>query len=253
MSPRPLAECLIALLLFSAPIAASEIDVRLVEAARRGNEAAVGSIKYRDYASYINESGQHLIEIINDVLDLSKIESGVVELHEENFEISAVIRSTCTMVQGRAERKGVELELECPDGLPALRGDKRMLKQILVNLLSNAIKFTDAGGKVTFRVRCRAEGGHVFEIADSGIGIAPEDIPKALATFGQVDSQLSRKFEGTGLGLPLTKALVEMHGGSVDIQSKVGVGTTVTVRFPAGRIVVAKTGATPATGLLPAG
>ena len=108
---------------------------------------------------------------------------------------------------------------------------------MLVNLLSNAIKFTKAGGKVTVKIWCRADSGYLFQVTDTGIGIALEDIPKALSRFGQVDGTLNRAFEGTGLGLPLTKSLVELHGGSLDLQSEVGVGTTVTLRFPAERIV----------------
>ena len=129
------------------------------------------------------------------------------------------------------------LDLDFPDDLPLLRGDERKLKQILANLMTNAIKFTDAGGKVTLRAWCRADSGFVFQIIDTGIGIAAEDIPKALSRFGQVDGDLNRQYEGTGLGLPLTKALVELHGGRFDLQSQVGVGTTVTVRFPATRII----------------
>ncbi len=132
---------------------------------------------------------------------------------------------------------GIKLELGLADQLPALRADERKLKQILVNLLSNAVKFTDAGGEVRLRAWCRMDSGYVFQIVDTGIGIASEDIPKALSRFGQVDADLDRQYEGTGLGLPLTKALVEQHGGVLDLQSKVGVGTTVTVRFPAERIV----------------
>jgi signal transduction histidine kinase len=141
------------------------------------------------------------------------------------------------LVRHRAEQKGVKLELELPDQLPALRADERKLKQILVNLLSNAVKFTDAGGEVMLRAWCRMDSGHVFQIVDTGIGIAPEDIPKALSRFGQVDGDLNRQYEGTGLGLPLSKALVELHGGTLDLRSEVSVGTTVTVRFPAERIV----------------
>ncbi len=137
----------------------------------------------------------------------------------------------------RAEQGGVKLEVELPNRLPALRADERKLKQILVNLLSNAVKFTDAGGAVTLRAWCRTDSGYVFQIVDTGIGIAPEDIPKALSRFGQVDGDLDRQYEGTGLGLPLAKALVELHGGVLDLQSEVGVGTTVTVHFPAERIV----------------
>ena len=198
----------------------------------------VGSSKYREYAVDINESGLHLLDLINDILDLSKVESGKDELHDEDIAIGEVIRSVVTLVKERAHKNGVKLDIECPDAVPALRADKRKLKQILVNLLSNAIKFTDAGGSVTLRIWSRAESGHVFQITDTGIGIASEDVPKALSPFGQIDSDLNRQLDGTGLGLPLSKSLAEMHGGVLDLQSTLGVGTTVTVRFPATRIVV---------------
>ena len=170
-------------------------------------------------------------------MDLSKVESGTVELDEEDIEIPEFIRAVQTLVAGHARKGGVELELDLSDGLPALRADRCKLKQILVNLLSNAIKFTEAGGKITLRIWRRLDSGCVFQIIDSGIGIAPENIPKALAPFQQIDGDLNRRYEGTGLGLPLAKSLCEMHGGSLDLQSEVGVGTTVTVRFPAERIV----------------
>jgi signal transduction histidine kinase len=118
-----------------------------------------------------------------------------------------------------------------------LRADLRKLKQILVNIMSNAIKFTEAGGEISLDVKCAEDNAFVFQIADTGIGMEPEDIPKALSQFGQVDSTLSREHDGTGLGLPLTKALVELHNGSLDVQSEPDVGTTVTVRFPAERTV----------------
>ncbi len=197
----------------------------------------IGSAQFRDYANDINSSGQHLLALINDILDLSKIESGTDELHEDNIDIPAIIRSALNLVGQRAEQAGIKLELEPPDQLPALRADERKLKQILVNLLSNAVKFTTAGGEVTLRAWCRMDSGHVFQIVDTGIGIAPDDIPKALSRFGQVNADMNRQYEGTGLGLPLTKALVEQHGGVLDLQSEVGVGTTVTVSFPAERIV----------------
>jgi len=197
----------------------------------------VGSVKYRSYAEDINESGQHLLALINDILDLSKVESGLDDLYEEDIEVPAVIESVLRLVQQRGADGGVALDLDFTDDLPLLRGDERKLKQILVNLLTNAIKFTDAGGKVTLRAWCRADSGFVFQIIDTGIGIAAEDIPKALSRFGQVDGDLNRQYEGTGLGLPLTKALVELHGGCFDLQSQVGAGTTATVRFSATRIV----------------
>jgi signal transduction histidine kinase len=198
----------------------------------------VGSPKYRDYAKDINESGLHLLELINDILDLSKVESGKDELHDEDIAIGEVIHTVVTLVRERAHKNGVQLDVECPDALPALRADKRKLKQTLVNLLSNAIKFTDAGGAVTLKIWSRAESGHVVQVADTGIGIAPENIPKALSPFCQIDSDLNRQYDGTGLGLPLTKGLAEAHGGTLDLQSTLGVGTTVTVRFPATRIIV---------------
>jgi signal transduction histidine kinase len=197
----------------------------------------VGNAKYLDYAVDINLSGRHLLDLINVILDLSKVESGMDELHEETVAMPEVIGSVTTLVQNRAENDGIRLELDVPDDLPALRADERKLKQILVNLLTNAIKFTEAGGKVTLKARCRAESGYVVQIADTGIGIASEDIPKALSQFGQVDSDLNRQYEGAGLGLPLTKALVELHGGSLDLESELGEGTTVTARFPAARVV----------------
>ena len=151
-----------------------------------------------------------------------------------------VIHSCLRLVRERAKNGGIRLVTEIPDRLPALRFDERKLKQILINLLSNAVKFTPAGGTVTIKAWCKAESGYVFQIIGTGIGIALKDIPKALSPFGQADAKLARKYEGTGLGLPLTKSLVEMSGGSMDLQSEVGAGTTVTVRFPKERIVAAR-------------
>ena len=196
----------------------------------------VGSVKYRDFATDIHSSGQHLLELINDILDLSRADAGTEELREEDIEIHGVIDSAVRSVIGRAQKGRIELEIDTSEDIPRLRGDRGKLRQILVNLLSNGIKFTDEGGRVKVRAWCRKDSGHVVQIIDTGIGIALDDIPKALAPFQQVDSELGRKYEGTGLGLPLTKALVELHGGILDLQSKVDVGTTVTVRFPAERI-----------------
>jgi PAS domain S-box-containing protein len=204
--------------------------------------------KVPEYAGDIHAAGQHLLSLINDILDMSKIESGAFELEDEFIDIAEVVRFSLTMVQGRATEHRIALLLDIAEDLPPLRADIRKLKQILVNLLSNGIKFTDSGGRVTLKARCDAARGHVIQIIDTGIGIAPEDIATALAPFLQIDSKLSRKYEGTGLGLPLTKAIVEMHGGTLDLQSEVGVGTTVTVRFPADRIVAPPGSARSATG-----
>ena len=197
----------------------------------------VGILKYREYATHIFESGRLLLDLINDILDLSKVESGMEDLHEEHIEVVSLARSVWSLIQHRAQQQGVALTLELPEELPALSADLRKMKQILVNLLSNAIKFTKRGGRVALKVRCSVGSGHVFQVVDTGIGIAPRDIPKALSQFGQVDSGLSRQHEGTGLGLPLAKALVELHGGSLRLESAVGAGTTVTVRLPAERVV----------------
>ncbi len=199
----------------------------------------VGSPKYLEYVKDINESGVHLLQLINDILDLSKIEAGKLELDERDIDVSDAVNACLTLVKERGHRAGVNLVCNMAAGLPPLRADERKVKQILLNLLTNAIKFTPSGGSTTLTVSSSWDCGYVFEVVDTGIGIAPEDIAKALMPFGQINGDLTRKNEGTGLGLPLTKSLVEMHGGSFDIQSEVGVGTTVTARFPAERMVLA--------------
>jgi signal transduction histidine kinase len=195
----------------------------------------IGNDKYREYASDIHGSGEHLLDLINDILDLSKIESGAEELNEEDIDLPDLADSVIRLVRQRAHKDDIALAVEVADGLPRLRADQRKLRQILVNLLTNAVKFTEPGGGVTLRVWVSSEGGHLIQVTDTGIGIAPEEIPKALSQFGRVASSLGRDREGSGLGLPLTKALVELHGGSLDLQSEIGAGTTVTVRFPANR------------------
>ena len=201
----------------------------------------VGNEKYRDYAKDINDSGQHLLEIINDILDLSKIETGQVALREEEIDVPEVVHGCLKLIGERAKSAGVDLIADFDtETYPVLLADRRMLKQILVNLLSNAVKFTPPGGRVTVSAHCDPAAGYTLTIADTGIGIAPDDIPKALARFEQVDARLDRRFEGTGLGLPLSKALVELHGGSLELESEVCVGTTVTIRFPAARVAPRK-------------
>ncbi len=197
----------------------------------------IGNPKYRDYATDISESGQHLLELINDILDLSKIESGTVELHEENLDVLEVVRSSVLLLKERAQSGAVSLEQQLPATLPELRADRRRVKQILVNLLSNAVKFTPPGGEVVIKAWHDPDSGHVLRVTDTGIGMAHRDVSRALAPFQQVDSQLNRKYEGSGLGLTLTKSLVELHGGRLDLQSELGVGTTVTVHFPTERLV----------------
>ena len=203
----------------------------------------LGSPRYLEYAKDINDAGLHLLNLINDILDLSKIEAEKDELYEEVLEINAVVGSALALVRHRAYKNDVGLIVRIEADIAKLSADERKLKQILVNILTNAIKFTKPGGTVTIGAWSRQDSGFVFQIVDTGIGIAPQDIPKALSQFGQVDSDLNRQYEGTGLGLPLSKALTELHGGSHDLQSEEGAGTTVTVRFPAWRIVAKDTSA----------
>jgi len=209
---------------------------------KNGLFGPIDNPKYAEYVNDINTSGVHLLELINDILDLSKIEAGKTELHEEIVDVSKTLLSCLTLVKERAEEAGVDIENDAAPDLPARHADERKCKQIVTNMLSNAIKFTPRDGKVTIKIWCNMDSGYVLQIIDTGIGIAFADIPKALAPFTQLDSDLNRKYEGTGLGLPLTKALAELHGGSLDLQSEVGVGTTVTVRFPAERIVTISSG-----------
>jgi PAS domain S-box-containing protein len=197
----------------------------------------LGSTRYRDYANDISESGQHLLALINDILDLSKVESGNEELHEEYIEVPKLVDSLMTLMSHHAETGQIDLVTELDRGLPGLIADKRKLKQILVNLLGNAIKFTRPGGRVALKAGGQRTSGFAFQIIDTGIGIAVEDIPKALSKFRQIDSDLNRKYEGTGLGLPLAKTMTELHGGRLHLESELGRGTTVTVYLPATRIV----------------
>ena len=197
----------------------------------------VGVAEYRDYAREIAGSGRQLLKHINDMLDLSRIEAGKVELCEEDIDVAEAIRSALLLAGGRAHQRGVALEQDTPEELPRLRADERMLKQILVDLLSNAIKFTPDGGTVRAGARLGQGDAFVLWVSDTGIGMGLENIPKAMVRLGRIDNDIGRKFEGAGLGLPLTKSLVELHGGMLDLDSEHGVGTTVTIRFPAARVV----------------
>jgi signal transduction histidine kinase len=195
----------------------------------------LGDQRYHDYAKDILSSGRHLLGLINDVLDIAKLDVGHLELHDEDIDLAISIGECTHMTACQAETAGVRLGVDLAAELPYVRFDKRRLHQVLLNLLSNAVKFTPAGGAVQVAVR-RSNDGLVITVADTGIGMAAEDIPTALERFGQVDSRLSRAYEGTGLGLPLAKQLVELHGGTLAIESVVGRGTTVTIALPAARL-----------------
>jgi PAS domain S-box-containing protein len=196
----------------------------------------IGVEQYKEYMKDIHESGSHLYNLINDILDVSKAEAGKLELSESEIDIADAVTRCVRLVGERAERAEVALEVEVPQGLPLLYADERKIKQILLNLLSNAVKFTPTGGKVSIAARIEPDGWFCFAITDTGIGISEQDMADVMAPFGQVDSTLARRYEGTGLGLPLTKALVDLHGGELDLHSELDVGTTVTVRLPKDRL-----------------
>ncbi len=197
----------------------------------------LGTPEYRDYAGDIHDSGAHLLEVINDILDISKIEAGKLELKEEQVSIKDLITKSVRLMKERAENAGLDITIDIEPDLPLLFADARLIKQNLINLLSNAIKFTPEGGHITVRAMIDDDGTIAIGVSDTGIGIAAEDLGHVLAPFGQVDSSLSRKYEGTGLGLPLVKSFIELHGGTLTIASTIGLGTTVTIHFPAGRAV----------------
>jgi PAS domain S-box-containing protein len=202
----------------------------------------------REYAAYIRESGTHLLEIISEILDVSKAEAGMIELDEQEVTLDEVVAGSFRLVQSKAAASRLELVNAVPPGLPAVRGDSRRLKQVALNLLSNAIKFTAPGGRVTARAVWEDDGALCLDIADTGIGIAERDLERVFEPFSQADSGLARKHEGTGLGLPLTRALVELHGGALWLDSTPGRGTVAHVRLPAERVLAPALGTTQVAG-----
>ena len=200
---------------------------------------ALGDSHYRDYAQDICDSGRHLLGLINDVLDLSKLDTVVLEAYNEPVELSEFLRKTAQMVRPQADRGGIVLNEQFDEYLPAMLSDERRLRQVVLNLLANAIKFTAQGGSVSIAAY-RQGGGVAIAVTDTGVGIAPEDIPKAMENYGQVQTGWSRSQEGTGLGLPLSKRLVELLGGTFVLESQVGVGTNIILTFPPERLLQVK-------------
>ena len=197
---------------------------------------ALGARQYEDYVADIRESGSHLLRIINDILDLSKAEAGRMELAEEVVDAAALATTVCRLVRHRCEEAKLQLLTAISSQLPLLYCDERKLKQMLLNLLSNAIKFTPPGGRIVLAVESERDALR-FSVRDSGIGIAAEHLGRVLEPFSQVDGSLSRKYDGTGLGLPLVKAMIELHGGRLELVSTVGAGTLAALTFPAGRVL----------------
>jgi signal transduction histidine kinase len=197
----------------------------------------LGSPQYRGYAADIHDSGSHLLTVINDILDLSKIEAGKFELNEEDCDVARLVRDAVRFVAERADSAALGLQQRLPPALPAVRADGRLIKQILLNLLSNAIKFSPAGGMVTVVAEIDREAALSLTVADTGIGIAADQLERVLQPFTQVENTLTRTHAGTGLGLPLCKSLIELHGGRLALESTVGRGTAVTITLPKERIL----------------
>lgn len=193
--------------------------------------------RYRGYAEDIHRSGVHLLQLINDILDLTKIEAGRYSLSEAECNLSVAIRDAVRSMRDLTDQSGLAIREAAPADLPLLLCDERAIRQIIANFLSNAVKFTPTGGSVELIARLDAEQAIVLSVTDTGIGMAPEDIPRALGRFRQLESSLRRRYEGTGLGLPLVKALIELHGGTLGIESAPGRGTNVAARFPPSRTV----------------
>ena len=195
-----------------------------------------GGEQIGEYAGDIHTSGRHLLELINTILDISKVESGTDHLVEEKLRVLEVVRASLIAVTGRARERNINIDLDISPDLPTVRADATKLRQVIINLLANAVKFTEVGGHITVSARVTVDGGMMLAVRDTGIGMTEAEIAIALQPFGQVDSSLSRNFEGTGLGLPLALRLVELHGGALRINSAKGVGTTAEIWLPAERV-----------------
>ncbi|SMH56696.1 PAS domain S-box protein [Azospirillum agricola] len=200
----------------------------------------LGSPRYHDYARHVQNSGRHLLELINDVLDMSKLEAGRLTLEEGWVDVADTLESCRALMAVPAEHGGLSLTVACPPDLPALLADERALRQVLLNLFANAVKFTPEGGRVEVEAGVRPDGdgkagGFAITVRDTGIGIAPDALARIAEPFQQADSSITRRFGGTGLGLSISRNLVELHGGSLVIDSELGRGTAVTILFPAAR------------------
>lgn len=193
--------------------------------------------KYSEYANDIHLAGDHLLALINDILDLAKIEADRLALNEEPVDMEGLIESCRRMIEERAQRAGLTLSSKVDPTIAGIYGDNQRLRQIVLNLITNAIKYTPSGGSVSISATVDDGGSLVIAVTDTGVGIAESDIPTVMAEFGQIDHVFNRRNVGTGLGLPLTKQLVERHGGTLKIESEVGVGTTVMISLPPARLI----------------
>ncbi|HVI89437.1 MAG TPA: ATP-binding protein [Dongiaceae bacterium] len=192
--------------------------------------------KHREYAADIHRSGQHLLDVINDILNIARIEAGSLDPHETLVTIADLVDLPVSLNRKRIEEGALSLALDLAPDLPKLFCDARLVRQALINLISNAAKFTLPGGRIEVAAAMNANGWLRFSVADSGVGIPAAEIATALLPFRQVDNGLARRFEGTGLGLPLTKAFIELHGGTFTLESAVDQGTTASFCLPPDRL-----------------
>jgi signal transduction histidine kinase len=200
----------------------------------------LGDEQYRDYARLVSDSGSHLLSLINDVLDLARLDASQLNLAEDMIDVDRMLHESVRMIGPQAGKAGISVSWRSESPGFHLSADTRRVRQVMLNLLSNAVKFTPAGGSITIDAKPNGKsgiGGFTIAVTDTGIGMSPEEIPVALERFGQIDNGLDRRFEGTGLGLPLAKLLMELHGGTLILSSTPGSGTSVILSFPAGRVV----------------
>lgn len=202
------------------------------------SEAAADTAKFGEYACYINESGQHLLRIVNDILDLTKIDAGKTILNESHTSVADLVDRSIRLVEALAQKHEIKIDFGGELENVELFCDEILMRRALLNMLSNAVKFSKTGGHVEIRAEIDTNGELHLIVADTGIGIKPEDIPRVMEAFGQADATHSRKHEGTGLGVPLTKSLVELHGGRFEMDSEPGVGTTVSLVLPGKRLEI---------------
>jgi two-component system cell cycle sensor histidine kinase PleC len=196
------------------------------------------NMRYKDYINDINNSGKHLLSVINDILDFSKASVDKLKVETMDLDLNKLAAASMRFVKPRATKANIRLIEDFPSEHVVIKADAKRLKQAFLNLLSNSVKFTPSDGSVTLSIKKDAFKKLVYiSVTDTGIGMSEEDIPKAISSFGQIDSKLSRKYEGTGLGLPLTKKLVELMNGTFDIKSTVGKGTTITIIFQYSEVV----------------
>ncbi len=197
----------------------------------------IGNSTYRDYVGDIHDSGKHLLNVINEILDLSRIEAGRHELNEEAMSLVNTVDDACHMVQLKARSRNISLSTQYEEGLPQLWADERAVRQVTLNLLSNALKFTPVGGHINVKVGWTSGGGQYLSVADNGPGIPPEEIPIVLSSFGQGSIAIKSAEQGTGLGLPIVQALVTMHQGRFELRSQLREGTEAIATFPRARVL----------------